>query len=440
MSEHHSGLKLGVFLQANGNHLAAWRHPQGWDDIASDVRRYHAMAREAEAAGFDLLFLADTLGFTFGGGLTTRLESSGRVIGYEPLTLLANLAAVTEHIGLVGTVSTSFTEPYNVARQFASLDIVSGGRSGWNMVTSGSDTEARNFSRERHLDHGLRYERAREFVQVVKGLWRSWEPGSFIRDKQAGRFFDISRCHPLDHHGKHFSVQGPLNIAPSPQGAPVVFQAGGSDTGLALAAHTAEVVFAACRGVEDAQDYSLRLRALLRAAGRADGELKIMPGLVPIVDITREKAMRKHEQLQALISPQTALEELQLLLPGVSLDTRDPDAPFPLDLTLTNASQSRQALIVKMSDNGHRSILEVAREVAAYRGHWLMVGSVEEVVDQMEAAFRCGAVDGFNIMPAYLPDGLVDFRQLITPELRRRGLIPEQPVAGTLRARLGLPQ
>lgn len=433
-----AGLKLGAFLQANGNHLMAWRKPEACDDIVFDIRHYQRLAKVAEDAGFDLLFLADTLGFNFGDDIDERLEGSGRVIGYEPLTLLANLAAVTRHIGLVGTVSTSFTEPYNVARQFASLDIISAGRCGWNVVTSGSDSEARNFSHARHLSHESRYARAGEFVSVVKGLWNSWEPDAFVRDKPAGRFFDVGKCHPLHHRGEHFSVQGPLNVGPSPQGAPVIFQAGASDRGLALAAQTAEVVFAACRNLQDAQTYSQRLRSVLREHGRSAQAVKIMPGLVPIVGESRDDALLKHQALQALISERTALDELRLLLPGVTVDTSDPHAPFPLDLALTNASQSRQALIMQMSDQGRRSILDVAREAAAYRGHWVLVGSPAEIVDQMEEAYRSGAVDGFNILPAVLPEGLLDFQRWITPELRRRRLIPETPGEGTLRERLGL--
>ncbi|MCC6073929.1 LLM class flavin-dependent oxidoreductase [Pseudomonas sp. GCM10022188] len=431
-------LSLNAFLMATGHHIAAWRHPDVPAGAELDFKQYLKVARLAEAAKFDALFVAD--------GVAVSLESAGsfdvaartaRASYLEPFTLLSALAAVTERIGLIGTVSTSFNEPFHLARKFASLDWISGGRAGWNQVTSNTLAEAQNFNRDQHLEHALRYERADEFLDVVKGLWDSWEDDAFLRDKASGQFFDPARLHELNHRGKHFQVKGPLNVARSPQGYPVLVQAGSSEAGKEIAARTAEAIFTAHQSLESAQAFYADVKGRLAKYGRRPEELKVLPGILAVVGRTEEEAQAKYRQLQELIHPQVGLSLLSGMI-GADLSAYDLDGPVPQDLPETNGGKSRQALLLDLAAREQLSIRELYLRIAGARGHWTVVGTAEQVADQIQLWFENGAADGFNVMPPWLPGGLEDFIELVVPELRRRGLFRTEYAGTTLREHFGL--
>ncbi|WPP46736.1 LLM class flavin-dependent oxidoreductase [Pseudomonas sp. AN-1] len=430
-------LSLNAFLMATGHHIAAWRHPDVPAGAEVDFREYLRVARLAEAAKFDAVFVADGVAANFGSGSLEAASRNARASFLEPFTLLSALAAVTERIGLIGTVSTSFNEPYHLARKFASLDWISNGRAGWNQVTSNTLAEAQNFNRDEHLEHALRYERAGEFLDVVKGLWDSWEDDAFVRDKASGQFFDPARLHVLDHRGKHFRVKGPLNVARSPQGYPVLVQAGSSDAGKEIAARTAEAIFTAHQSLESAQAFYADVKGRLARYGRSPQELKILPGIFAIVGHTEEEAQAKYRQLQELIHPQVGLSLLSGMI-GADLSGYDLDGPVPQDLPETNGGKSRQALLLDLAARENLSIRELYLRIAGARGHWTVVGTAEQVADQIQLWFENGAADGFNVMPPWLPGGLEDFIELVVPELRRRGLFRTEYAGTTLREHFGL--
>jgi FMN-dependent oxidoreductase (nitrilotriacetate monooxygenase family) len=358
-------------------------------------------------------------------------------IGFEPVTLLSALSAVTERIGLVATASTTFHEPYNIARFFGSLDQLSHGRAGWNLVTSSNELEAKNFSSLPHLAHSDRYGRANEFIDVVLGLWNSWEDDAFLRDKQSGRFFDPDKLHLLNHEGDHFSVRGPLNVARSAQGHPVVVQAGSSEAGQELAARTAEVVFTAQRTLAEAQKFYADLKGRLGKYGREQDDLKIMPGVFPVVGTSEAEAQDKFEQLQELIHPEIGLALLSNYIGKFDLSVYPLDGPLP-DLPVTNASLSRQQLLVDLARRENLTIRQLYLRVAGARGHWQLIGTPAQIVDELEERFLKFGADGFNIMPPTVPGGLDDFITLVIPELRRRGLFRSEYEGRTLRENLGL--
>ncbi|CAD5379187.1 N-acetyl-S-(2-succino)cysteine monooxygenase [Pseudomonas sp. OF001] len=430
-------LSLNAFLMATGHHIAAWRHPDVPAGAEVDFREYLRVARLAEAAKFDAVFVADGVAANFGSGSLEAASRNARASFLEPFTLLSALAAVTERIGLIGTVSTSFNEPYHLARKFASLDWISNGRAGWNQVTSNTLAEAQNFNRDEHLEHALRYERAGEFLDVVKGLWDSWEDDAFVRDKASGQFFDPARLHVLDHRGKHFRVKGPLNVARSPQGYPVLVQAGSSEAGKEIAARTAEAIFTAHQSLESAQAFYADVKGRLARYGRSPQELKILPGILAIVGHTEEEAEAKYRQLQELIHPQVGLSLLSGMI-GADLSGYDLDGPVPQDLPETNGGKSRQALLLDLAARDNLSIRELYLRIAGARGHWTVVGTAEQVADQIQLWFENGAADGFNVMPPWLPGGLEDFIELVVPELRRRGLFRTEYAGTTLREHFGL--
>ncbi|HEV2674762.1 MAG TPA: LLM class flavin-dependent oxidoreductase [Aliidongia sp.] len=435
MAQRRSGLKLGAFLQATGHHIAAWRHPEAEANAGHDFRHHLGLVQAAERAKFDLVFLADT------NGIRERsiepLSRYGQVVTFEPLTLLSALAPLTSTIGFVATASTTYNEPFHLARAFASLDHLSGGRAGWNLVTSSSDSEAFNFNRDAHPAHADRYERAREFAQVVTGLWDSWEDDAFLRDKDSGAYFDPGKLHVLNHRGKHFQVQGPLNVARSPQGHPVVVQAGSSDAGRELAAETAEVIFTAAQTLEEGQSFYADVKGRLARYGRHPNDLKIMPGVFPVVGRTEAEAQEKFERLQALIHPVVGLSLLGSTLGGVDLSGYPLDGPLP-DLPETNGPKSRQKLLIDLARRENLTIRQLYLWIAGARGHWQLVGTPEQIVDRLEERFQNDAADGFNIMPPHLPGGLDDFIELVVPELRRRGLFRTEYEGRTLRENLGL--
>jgi len=434
-------MHLGAFFHPTGHHVASWLHPDAQIDAGTNFRHYVELAQMSERAKFDLMFLADALAVRDG-----NLEPLSRwpqyMAYFEPITLLSGIAGLTERIGLVSTATTSYNEPYNVARKFASLDHISGGRAGWNVVTSANISEAFNFGREAHFEHGERYDRALEFTEVVFGLWDSWDDDAFLRDRTTGRYFDPTKLHTLNHKGEHFAVRGPLNVARPPQGRPVIFQAGSSEVGRELAARTAEAVFTPQHSLEGAQAFYRDLKGRMAKYGRSPDHLVIMPGLNPIVGRTRKEAEEKHQYLQSLIHPDVGLELLSNALADFDLRPYDLDGPLP---------EAAYGVTPKGSTTSFRNVLSWAKEenltirqlyqrFAGARGQRTVIGTAADIVDQMQEWFVNRGVDGFLIQPSHLPGGLQDFIDLVIPELRERGLFRTEYNGTTLRDHLGLPR
>lgn len=430
-------LSLGAFLMETGHHIAAWRHPDAHAAGGLDFAHYAELAQTAERAKFDAIFFADSVSVR--DTHVPSLSRTARADHFEPITLLSALSVVTKHIGLIATVSTSFNEPYNVARKFASLDYLSGGRSGWNLVTSSTETEAHNFSLDKHFDHAMRYERAKEFYDVVSGLWDSWEDDAFIRDKASGIYFDPGKLHTLDYRGKHFKVRGPLNVARSPQGWPVVVQAGASEAGRELAAQTAEVIFVAHQTLDEAKQFYRDVKGRLARYGRRPEHLKIMPGIFPVIGRTQEEAQEKLDALQALIHPSVGLQLLSNMSGGLDLSQYPVDGPVP-DLPETNGGKSRQRLLLDLARRDNLTIRDLYLRIAGARGHQQVIGTPQSIADQLQQWYEEEAADGFNIMSPWLPGGLNEFVQSVVPELQRRGLFRTEYTGRTLREHLGLPR
>lgn len=406
-------MKLGAFLWATGHHIAAWRHPKAHVKAGIDIDHYLALARTAEAAKFDMIFCEDAAGLREAN--VDIASQTSRSIGFEPISLLSALAVQTSHIGLVSTASTSYNEPYGLARTFLSLDHLSGGRAGWNLVTSASQIEAANFGAAGLKPHADRYERAREFAEAVTGLWRG----------KAG------------HDGQSFSVRDPLDLPRSPQGAPVMVQAGASDVGRDLAARTADVVFTAAQTFEEAKAFYDDLKGRMAAYGREPDDIKIMPGVSPLVAETEAEAREKFEELQELIPDDVGVALLSSYLSISDLWRHPLDGPLP-ELPESEGMKSRQALVVEQSRRDGLSIRQLARHFASARGHWRIVGTAAQIADELQARFEGGAADGFNVMPSYFPGELDAFATLVVPELQRRGLFRKAYEGATLRAHLGL--
>lgn len=428
---------LGAFFHPTGHHVAAWLHPGSQADAPVNFEHYVGLAQTAEQAKFDLIFLADESAVRK-GSMEALCRWPQYMAYFEPLTLLSAIAAVTRNIGLVATSTTSYNEPYSLARRYASLDHISHGRAGWNVVTSGNASESKNFGREEHYEHAERYARAREFVQVVKGLWDSWDDDAFMRDRASAQYFDPAKLHILDHKGPHFSVRGPLNIARPPQGYPVLVQAGASDTGRSFAAETAEIVFTLAQTKEQAKTFYDDLKGRMAEFGRSPDQLKVLPGLNPIVGRSRTEAQEKYEMLQSLIHPDVGLEVLSIAFGGYDFRGLPLDEPVPDVPMNKNASQGHQINALKMARENSLTIRQLYQRYAGARGNRTIVGTAADIADQMEDWFSDKAVDGFLIQPPYLPEGLRDFVSLVVPELRRRGLTREEYSGTTLRENLGL--
>lgn len=427
-------MSLGAFLMSSGHHLAAWRHPRAWAGGGLDFQHFKKLATTAERGKFDAIFFADNLAL-MGSPELGQFTTAGDV--FDPLVLLSGLAAVTERIGLVSTVSTSYNEPYLLARKFASLDHLSGGRSGWNLVTSATDLEALNFGRDKHFEHGDRYQRAEEFIDVVTGLWDSFEDDAFIRDKTSGVFFQPDKLHVLNHHGENYRVRGPLNIPRTPQGYPVLIQAGSSEPGKALAARTAEVVFTAQQTLSNAQAFYADVKGRLAGYGRRPEQLKVMPGISPVIGRTQSEAEDKYQQLQDLVEPRVGLAMLAGMAGGFDLSEYDLDGPLP-ELPQSNSMQSRQALFIDLARRENLTIRQLYLKVAGARGHHTVIGTPKTIADTLEEWFVGQAADGFNIMPPFLPEGLDDFVDGVVPLLQQRGLFRTEYGGSTLRDHLGL--
>lgn len=429
-------MHLGAFLQDAGHHIGAWRHPGAPLNGGMNLDHFKLLARRAEAAKFDMIFLGDQMTFQYEED--EHIGRTTRTVNYEPLTLLSALAMITDRIGLVATASTSYNEPFNVARKFASLDHISGGRSGWNVVTSWTQGEALNFNRDDVMEHGLRYQRAQEFVEVVQGLWDSWEDDALLNDKHTGLFFDHRKLHVLDHRGRFFKVRGPLNISRSVQGQPVLIQAGSSSDGQDLAARKAEVIFTAQRSLSQAREFYQNVKEKMQVYGRHPDSLKIMPGVFPIVGESSAHAREKFEQLQSLVDPEIGWPVLARHLGGFDLSGYPIDGPVP-ELPLTQGNQSRQRLLADFARRENLTIRQLYWHVTGTRGHWAIFGTASEIADQLEERFTGGGADGFNIMAPWLPGGLIEFMEDVVPELRRRGLFRTEYSGSTLREHLGLP-
>jgi len=429
-------MKLGMFLEGTGHHIAAWRDPDVDPHGRQSLQHYLDIARLAEHGKFDLLFMADT-NATFGADdidAWTRTTAASRL---EPITLLGAIAAVTQRIGLVATATTTYFEPFHVARFFASLDQISGGRAGWNLVTSLAIAEAYNFGRQSHPHHGDRYARAREFAKVVLGLWDSWEDDAVIADKARGLYLDRKKLHFLNHAGKHFSVRGPLTVHRSPQGHPVIVQAGQSDDGRDLAAETAEVTFTVQQDLDAGRAYYTDIKRRAAAYGRPPHAIKVLPGVMTVIAPTRAEAADKYERLQALLSPELAIKDLSSYF-GLDLSTYPPDGPVP-DPSPAIEQKGRVKMMVDMARRENLTIRQLYRRVYGQRGHRVVIGTPTEVADALESWFRGGAADGFNLMPLTFPRGLEDIVNLLIPELQRRALFRKDYEGKTLRENLALP-
>jgi FMN-dependent oxidoreductase (nitrilotriacetate monooxygenase family) len=427
-------IRLGAFISGPGHHVAAWRHPESQADGRFNFKHLANVTRTAERGLFDAVFLADGLAARHAPGADGRLAYGG---GFEPVTLFSALSALTEHIGFIATASTTYEDPFILARKFASLDLLSNGRAGWNVVTTGSAEAAGNFGLDAHPNHALRYERAGEFVDVVKALWDSWEDDAFLLNKDTGYFYDPSRVHELNHVGAHFRVRGPLNVPRPVQGHPVIVQAGASEDGRELAAQTAEVIFTAWQTLPEAQAFYRDLKSRLAKYGRSHDELKVMPGVFPVIGRTESEAKAKFQQLQDLILPEVGLAQLSGLIGGFDLSAYPLDGPVP-DLPETNNNKSRQSLMLKTAKDRGLTIRELYLTIAGARGHWQVVGTPEQIADQLQSWFENEAADGFNVMPPVQPGSLYDFVELVVPELQSRGLFRTAYEGRTLRENLGL--
>ncbi|MFE5320872.1 LLM class flavin-dependent oxidoreductase [Paenibacillus sp. NPDC056579] len=435
MTQAKKQMHLNLFVLNTGHHEASWRHPETKPECITNIHYYTKLAQIAERAKLDSLFIADAL-------VLTPAVQHKILGGLEPLTMLSALAMGTERIGLIGTVSTTYSEPFNVARMFASLDHISGGRTGWNSVTSVGDATALNFGLDAHPEHGDRYERAKEYLDVMKGLWDGWDDDAIVADKQSGIYTDYeTKIRALNHKGKHYSVSGPLNIGRSPQGYPVLVQAGSSDAGKELAAETAEVVFTAQDTLEHGKQFYTDLKQRMAKYGRRPDELKILPGFSPIIGATEAEAREKEAQLNELTSPAFGLIRLSNAM-EIDLAAFPLDDPFPLEhlpsIEQVKGQKARFQMYVDMVRKEHLTIRQLMLRTASARGHYTMVGTPLQIADEMEAWIGQEAADGFNVMPPYFPGGLEDFTSLVVPELQRRGLFRTEYTGRTLREHYGL--
>ncbi|KJK18688.1 monooxygenase [Burkholderiaceae bacterium 16] len=424
-------LHLNINILHSGFVPSAWRLPESDPGAFADVRHYIRVAQIAEAGKLDAVFLADN------AAIVDQIHFRP-ITALEPTVLLASIAAATTHIGLIGTASTSYNEPYNIARRFATLDHVSAGRAGWNVVTTADAPSARNFGRDAAPDHAQRYARASEFTAVVKALWDSWEDDAFVGDKTSGRFVDPGKVLPIAHHGEHFSVQGPLNLPRSPQGHPVVVQAGGSADGRELAARHAEAVFSASQSFEESLAYGRELKSRAQALGRGPDAVQVLAGLTTIIGATEAQARRRRDELVDLIPWDYSLTRLAGTL-GIAPDRLKLDERLPASLALpANGNHTFFNATLALARRQGYSARELIRELAGGGGHRVIVGTPEQIADDIEHWFRHGAADGFNLMPDALPGGLQDFVDGVVPILQRRGIFRTEYEGSTLRGHLGL--
>jgi alkanesulfonate monooxygenase len=428
-------LHLGAFMRPVSIHTGAWRYPGGTPDANFNFAHIKDCAQKLEQARFDAFFMADHLAVL--NMPDDALKRSSTVTSFEPMTLLSALAMVTDHLGLLATGSTTYEEPYHVARRFASLDHISGGRAGWNIVTTSNPNASMNFGREDHWDHGERYARAREFYDVVTGLWDSWADDAFIRDVETGIFSDLDKMHVLDHKGKYLSARGPLNIGRPVQGWPVIVQAGASEAGRQLAAETAEAVFTGQNDIAAGQAFYADVKGRMAAAGRDPDHMKILPACMVVIGQSLDEARDKRARLDSLVHYESAIASLSISL-GHDASGFDPDAPLP-NIPESNASKSGQARTMEMGRRENLTVRQLAQRLGGYSG-LAMLGTPEMIADEMQEWLETEASDGFTIMFPYLPGGLDDFTTKVVPILQERGLFRREYEGATLRENLGLPR
>ncbi len=425
-------LKLGAFFYLTGHHFASWRYPTTQPERTLDLDYFVELAQIAERGKFDTIFFADAFG--------QKLEESGPSgIRIDPIIVHAALAGATKNIGLVATVTTSYNEPFQVARKFIGIDHLSKGRAAWNVVTSANDNEAPLFGRDKHLAHAERYERAEEFVDVVKKLWTSIDKEALVINKESGQYLDLTKVQPVNHEGKWFKVKGTLDAPTSAQGHPVIVQAGSSEAGKELAARTAEVVFTAAQTLEEAQAFYRDLKGRLAKYGRESEDLKIMPGVFITVAKTEAEAIAKRKELNSYIHPEAGVKYLSFIY-GTDLSGYDIDGPLPEIEREDKTNPNIRVNIIR--DIAKRENLKTIREIyefiAGARGHREIVGTPEQIADQLQEWFENEAADGFNVMSPTFPDGLNDIVDLVIPELQRRGIFRTEYEGTTLRENLGL--
>lgn len=422
-------LRLGAIIQGASGNMSAWRHPDAVADASINIRFCQQLAQKAEQGKFDFLFVAD--------GLFITEKSIPHFLNrFEPITLLSALSLVTQKIGLVATLSTSYSEPFTVARQFASLDHLSGGRGGWNVVTSPLEGSAKNFSRDKHPEHDERYRIASEYVRVVKGLWDSWEEDAFVRNKASGQFFDAEKLHTLNHHGKYFSVQGPLNVGRSPQGRPIVFQAGASEQGKAFAAEAADAIYTRQETPELAREFYQDVKRQLLANGRDAEDIRVFQGISVIIGDSLSDAERQYQQTAELVTQPSALDYLGRYFEHYDFSQHDPDAPFPEIGDLgQNSFRSTTDEIKHNAKARGLTLRQAALEAATPRPTFL--GTASDVADGLEYWFTSGATDGF-IVRGGTPTAFDDFVDQVIPLLQDRGLYRREYEGQTLRENLGL--
>ena len=428
-------MHLGAFMRPVSIHTAWWRHPDSAPEANFSLKHLVHSIQTLERGKFDAFFMADHLAVL--NMPIEALKRSGTVTSFEPFTLLSALAMVTERIGLIATASTTYDAPYHIARRFASLDHISAGRAGWNIVTTSNPDAARNFGMTEHMDHAERYARAREFHDVVTGLWDSFAEDAFIRDKESGIFWDPSRMHKLDHEGKYLSIAGPLNIARPVQGWPVIVQAGASDSGRQLAAEVAEMIFAAGGPVADARAYYADIKSRAAKAGRDPALIKILPGALVTVAETDDAAREKRALLDSLVHPDSGMAALSIAL-GTDARAFDLDAPLP-DIPETNQSQSGRQRVLERARRENLTVRQLAMALGGYGG-LSFTGSAKTIADEMQHWLESDACDGFNIMFPTIPGGVEDFVRWVVPELQRRGIFRKEYAGTTLREHLGLPR
>src|SRR5690242_1721798 len=424
-------LHLGAFMRPVGIHTAWWRYPGAWPDANFNLKHLIRFAQKLEHGRFDAWFMADHLAVL--NMPMAALQRSATVTSFDPLTLLPVLAMATEHLGLIATASTTFEPAYTIARRFASLDHISGGRAGWNLVTTSNPDAALNFGLTEHMEHGERYRRAREFYDVVTGLWDSWADDAFIRDVDSGVFFDPEKMHTLNHKGEFLSVKGPLNIARPVQGWPVIVQAGASESGKQLAAETAEAVFTSQSNIEAGKAFYADVKGRMQKLGRNPDHLKIQPACFVVVGDTVEEAKGKRAKLDSLVNYANAIASLSIAL-GTDASKFDPDKPLP-EIPESNASKSGRERAIAAAKRDNLTVRQLAQRMGGYSG-LAMVGTAKTIADEMEEWIETNASDGFTIMFPYLPGGLDDFVRTVIPELQRRGLFRREYEGKTLRENL----
>jgi len=422
-------MHLGLFILGTGSHVAGWRYP-GAADSFQDFAAIQEIGRTAERGKFDLIFMGDNL-------YADASAHPSYTLRLEPLTMLAALATSTSHVGLGATVSTTYSDPFSVARVFASLDHISNGRAAWNAVTTANPATAANFGTT-HPDHARRYEMAGEFLDVVKSLWDGWADDAIVADRASGLYIDPAKLRSIDHEGAFFKVKGPLNIGRSPQGHPIVLQAGGSEAGQALAARTADIVFSVVQDIDEAKAGYASLKDRLPAFGRKPEDVTVLPGVMPIVGRTDKEAFEKLNVLQSFVSGSNAIAILSDRF-GRDMSAYDLDGPVP-DIAPSDSYYSFASVMLAKARRENMTLRDLYNLTAAARGHWVLCGSAERIADTLQQWFENHAADGFNVMPPYFHEGFEDFVELVVPILQERGLFRADYHGTTLRDHLGLPR